>query len=60
MTPWQRDLIAVAGVLSIAFGMFLLHPALAFIVIGGALLKAWYHLVPPKKDEADDGSGHSS
>jgi Flp pilus assembly protein TadB len=59
MTPWQRDLIAVLGVAFLAVAAYLVHPALALGLIGAALLLVWY-LSVPEKDEADDGSGHSS
>lgn len=59
MTPWQRDLVAILGVAFLALAAYLIHPALALGLIGAALLTVWYFSVP-EKEEADDGTGHSS
>jgi hypothetical protein len=55
MSPWARDLLAVAGVAFLVAAAYLIHPALALGLIGAALLLVWLYLVP-EKDEADDGS----
>lgn len=46
MNPLMRDAMAIAGVLCLAIGAWLVHPALAFLLIGAALIGLWVSLVP--------------
>jgi hypothetical protein len=54
VSPWQRDLIAIAGVGFLIAAAYLIHPALALAIIGGSLLFAWTQMVP-EKDEPSNG-----
>lgn len=58
MTPWQRDLIAGAGMILIAGASFLVSTVLGLYVLGAQLVIAavLLSLTQPDNEEPDDGA----
>lgn len=50
MTPLMRDVMAIAGAICIVLAGWLIHPAIAFLLIGGGLLYVWNAVVPDEGD----------
>lgn len=56
MTPLQRDIMLVAGVVCLVAAGYLLHPVVALIVLGMALIYGALALAPdPPKEGSNDG-----
>lgn len=50
MSPLMRDVMALAGATCIVLAGWLIHPAIAFLLVGGGLLYVWNAVVPDEGD----------